>query len=164
MWPHIYFKIYLNYYLLVSSVLYLRRYVILYCLVLYVYAYSKLMHTRVCMYVCMYVCMCGHIAWMAYYLVCIMWMCGHPFLFLSFYLYFILISFLYTVFILFFVFSSGYITMYVALLIVLLFTSINYFKLCVCHSKVFFLFLHFLRFLHVLHFLHDVLLHYVQQV
>ena len=50
MWPHIYFKIYLNYYLLVSSVLYLRRYVILYCLVCIfeIDAYQG-------MYVCMYV-------------------------------------------------------------------------------------------------------------
>ena len=157
MWPHIYFKIYLNYYLLVSSVLYLRRYVILYCLVCIfeIDAYQG-------MYVCMYVCMCGHIAWMAYYLVCIMWMCGHPFLFLSFYLYYINIFPLYCIYIIFCVFFRLH--YYVALLIVLLFTSINYFKLCVCHSKVFFLFLHFLRFLHVLHFLHDVLLHYVQQV
>ena len=131
-----------------------------YCIVWY--AYSKLMHTRVCMYVCMYVCVATLRGWRITWYV----LCGCVDIRSYFYLfiYIILISFLYTVFILFFVFSSGYITMYVALLIVLLFTSINYFKLCVCHSKVFFLFLHFLRFLHVLHFLHDVLLHYVQQV
>ena len=54
MWPHIYFKIYLNYYLLVSSVLYLRRYVILYCLVC-IFEIDAYQGMYVCMYVCMYV-------------------------------------------------------------------------------------------------------------